>query len=93
MSTRIDGLLSWHVMAGKRLPVDEKRVITALRIRPDDLADITQRAKILGLTRTDYMIRCALRQPLGDEGYEERLEELVGRLDRLEERVFGGYSG
>lgn len=76
-------------MSGKRAP--GKRVTVAFRILPEELEDVDRRAKALRLTRTDYLIRAALRQPLGDEGTDERVDDLEKRLARIEE--LASYGG
>ena len=78
-------------MAGARKRPDAeqgKRQMVAVKMLPDELADIDARAHALNMTRTDYMLRTALRQPLGDEGFDERLEDVERRLGRLEEIAF-----
>lgn len=61
----------------------ETREPISMRIRPSDLAEIDRRASALHMTRTEYMVKAALRQPLGD-GLEDRLDEHDQRLERLE---------
>jgi len=65
-------------------PGGEPRVMTALRILPDDLAEIDRRADKLRLTRTDYMIRAALGNLPADQNLAADLEDIRGRLDALE---------
>lgn len=73
-------------MSGQRL--QGKRTTVAFRILPEELDEIDRRAKALRLTRTDYIIRAALRQPLGDGELDERVEGVELRLERLEEMAY-----
>jgi uncharacterized protein (DUF1778 family) len=66
------------------------RKLTAIKILPAELAEIDKRAKRLGLTRTDFMVRKALDKAVGDEGHTERIAELEERITRLERVTFGG---
>lgn len=66
---------------------DERKMI-ALKIRPSELERIDEAAKRSEMTRTDYIIRKSLGQPVGDEGYDDRLDALERRMSRLE-----GLSG
>ena len=58
--------------------------MTALRILPSQLAEIDRRARAVRLTRTDYMIRCALGEPLDPPTTNARLAVLEERVQRLE---------
>ena len=68
---------------------------TTFRIAPDDLEEISRRARARGLTRSRYFISCALgKDPLSSPGLEtlaERVEALDGRVLVLE-RQMGGVS-
>ena len=73
-------------------PKDSTRKLTAIKVLPEELAEIDKRAKRLGLTRTDFMIRKALDQPVGDENHTERIDDLARRLARIEEVTFGAAA-
>lgn len=70
-------------------PKNSSRKLTAIKVLPEELAEIDKRAKRLKLTRTDFMIRKSLDLPVGDENHDERIEDLERRLKRLEEVTFG----
>jgi hypothetical protein len=79
--------------ARKRIaPKDSSRKLTAIKVLPEELEEIDRRAKRLGLTRTDFMIRKALDQPVGDESYAEQIDDLARRLARVEEVTFGAAA-
>jgi hypothetical protein len=65
-------------------PAEDKRVLVAIKVRPSELARIDDAAGALGLTRTDFMIRKCLGEPVGDESFGERIDWLERRLERLE---------
>lgn len=67
----------------------ETRKITALRIPPSQLQEITDRAAALRLSRTEYMIRCALGEPLNPQSTDSRVEGLEDRVARLEDLAYG----
>jgi hypothetical protein len=57
----------------------------SLRVRDAELAEIDHRAGELGVTRTAFMVRCALDVATADE---QRLDDVEFRLARLEELAF-----
>lgn len=65
--------------------------MTAVRIKDDELEAITARAKLRGMSRSRYMIECALGiiddDPADNTTRFQRIEE---RLARLEDAMFGG---
>lgn len=72
-------------VARKRPEGAQPRHHIALRVLPGELADIDRRARALGLTRTDYMVRSALRKPIGDNAIDERVSKLEQRMQRVEQ--------
>jgi hypothetical protein len=54
-------------------------------VRDSELAEIDRRVGELGVTRTAFMVRCALDAGTADE---HRLDDLERRLARLEELAF-----
>ena len=72
-------------------PIGEKREITAIRIPPSQKAAIKARADALGLTFTEYVIRCALGERL--DATAQRLDELEQRMKRLEQMADLGAFG
>ena len=58
--------------------------ITGMRIPPKQLAEIDRRAKRHKLSRTDYMVRTALGEPLNAPTLEQRVAELEQRVDALD---------
>lgn len=65
------------------------RIPTALRIPPDDLAEIDRRAQHYQMSRTEYMIQAATDQ-LPDSPGISRLDSLHERLARVERVLFDG---
>lgn len=64
-------------------------VHTALRIPPDDLAEIDRRAQERGISRTALLINSALeRLPHHTYSTDERVNELEQRIQRLEDAVY-----
>ena len=58
----------------------------AMRIPEDVLAQIDKRARRVGLSRTEFMIRCSLGE--ADKlSPDVRLDDLEARFDRLERLV------
>ena len=74
-----------------RQPDASRRLIT-MRLTAEDIGNVDKRAKRAKLTRTDYMIRKALDESVGEEDYTERLDDLERRLKRLEDVQFGRIS-
>ena len=60
----------------------------SLRVKPDNLAEIDSRARAHGLSRNEYMVRCALGELTGSSSTAERLDEHEERLARLEEIAY-----
>jgi len=56
--------------------------MTALRIRPDQLAAIDRNAQAAGMTRTAWLIEAGLQYRQPDPAAE--LDDIRRRLDRLE---------
>ena len=56
----------------------------SLRIPSERLALIDKKAKRLGLTRTDYMVRSALGEITDPHSLETQVEDLNERILRLE---------
>jgi uncharacterized protein (DUF1778 family) len=57
----------------------------SLRVRDSELAEIDRRAGKLGVTRTAFVLRCALDLASADE---QRLDDVERRVARLEELAF-----
>lgn len=55
-----------------------------IRATVDELYEIDCRAKSLGLSRSEYMLRAALGQPMNTQTTDEKLAELESRLERME---------
>jgi hypothetical protein len=58
----------------------------SLRVGDNELAEIDRRAGELGVTRTAFLVRCALNIATADE---QRLDDVERRLARLAELAFG----
>lgn len=67
----------------KKTATNETR-ITGMRIPPRQLAEIDRRAKRHKLTRTEYMIRSALGEPLDQRTVDQRIAELEQRVAALD---------
>jgi len=70
-------------------PMD--RIPIGLRVPAEQLAEIQRRADAAQMTVTEYMIRCAIGDPIDSRSFEHRLNEMEAELDericRLERYV------
>lgn len=69
----------------KKGPAADPREVIGLRVPASELAEIDRRAKRLRLTRTEYMIRASLGEPLNPRSLEQRVAELERRVEQLEQ--------
>lgn len=61
----------------------------SMRVPEDQLAAIDAKAADARMSRTQYMIRTALGEPISTLRIEDRLQSIDERIARLEEFTFG----
>lgn len=67
------------------MPAKQRKTTTwSLRLTPDQLVELKQRAKDADVSMSEYVLAAALEQPLPTSGVDERFKALESRVLELE---------